>query len=153
MRVCEWFDLYRDEELSAEEREQFKAHLAGCPECSPRMALLDNLVCVLKLHPSEAPPGLAERIARSAFAPRTSWDALVVSWLRPVPALITLAVTILLFSALWLTPGFRLADRTSVGEYEALVDESYGLGGSGSVGQVRSDDDFANWLEQEGGAR
>ncbi len=153
MRVCEWFDRYRDDELSADQREQFRAHLAGCPECSGRMMLLDNLVCVLRLSPPEAPPGLAERIARSALTPRKSWDALVVSWLRPVPALITLAVTVLLFSALWLMPGFRRVDTTTVGEYEALVNESYGLGGSGGVGQVHSDDDLANWLEQEGGAR
>jgi anti-sigma factor RsiW len=151
MRVCEWFDRYRDEDLNAAQREQFEAHLTGCPDCRTRMALLDNVVRALRWSSADAPLGLSERIARRAFDQHKSWDVMVVSWLRPVPALIALIVTLFIFSSLWLIPSFRQAE--TVGEYEAVVNESYGVSPGSSSGQVRGDDDLLNWLEQEGGAR
>ncbi len=153
MRVCDWFDGYRDGELSADQRDRFEAHLAGCPECRAKTALLGNLVRALRLSVPEAPAGFPERTARRAFNQRSSWDALVISWLRPAPALIGLVVTVLLFSSLWLIPRSRQPETTTYGEYEALVNESYGLTSGAGSRQVRSDDDLANWLEQEGGVR
>jgi anti-sigma factor RsiW len=151
MRVCEWFDQYRDEDLNAAQREQFEAHLTGCPVCRARMALLDNVVCALRQSSADAPLGFSERIARRAFNQRKSWDLMVVSWLRPAPALIALIVTLFIFSSLWLIPGFRQTE--TVGEYEAVVNESYGVSPISSSGQIHSDDDLLNLLEQEGGAR
>jgi len=148
MRACEWFDRYRDGELSAAHREQFEAHLAGCSDCRARIALLDNVVCALRLNPNPVPPGLPERIARRAFERRRPWDALVVSWLRPAPVLITLVVALFVFSSLWVVPGSRKSE--TAGEYEVLVNESYGLNAAGSAGQA---DDMLAWLEQEGATR
>ena len=153
MRVCEWFDQYRDAELSADHRVQFEAHLAGCSDCRTQAALLDNLVSALKLGSTEVPFGFAERTARRAFRQRKPWDALVVSWLRPAPAVIALAAMFFLFSSLWLIRGSAQVETASYGEYEALVNESYGLSAAGSTNQVRGDDDLIGWLEQEGGAR
>ncbi|HYK87767.1 MAG TPA: zf-HC2 domain-containing protein [Acidobacteriota bacterium] len=153
MRVCDEFDRYRDGGLNAAERDRFEGHLAGCRDCRERNALLNNVVRALTAVSSEMPRGLPERIARRAFTQRASWDALVISWLKPAPALIALVLTVLLFSYLWLVPGFRQAEPVTHSEYEALVNESYGLNQGSGAGQVRGDDDLLNWLEQEGGSR
>jgi hypothetical protein len=115
------------------------------------MTLLNNVVLALKLGTAEVPLGLSERIARRAFDRHMSWDAMVVSWLRPAPALIALIVTLFVFSSLWLIPSFRQSE--TIGEYEAVVNESYGLRPVSSSSQIHSDDDLLNWLEQEGGVR
>lgn len=151
MRACEWFDQYRDGELSATQREQFETHLAGCSDCRARTTFLDNVVHALRLGPADVPLGFPERIVRRAFDQPKSWDVMVVSWLRPAPALIALVVTLFIFSSLWLIPSFRQTE--SYGEYEALVNESYSLSPGGSADQIHSDEDLINWLEQEGGAR
>jgi predicted anti-sigma-YlaC factor YlaD len=155
MRFCEWFDQFRDGELDAVRHGRFQAHLAGCPDCRSRMALLDNLVHALQTRPAEVPLGFPERIARRAFVRRQSWEALVVSWLRPAPVLAALIVALFIFSFLWLIPDLRQTETTpaTYGEYEALVNESYGLSPAGSGAQVRGDDDLFSWLEQEGGVR
>ncbi len=148
MRACEWFNRYRDGELSAAHREQFEAHLSGCPACRARMALLDNMVHALRLNPAPVPPGLPERIARRAFERPKPWDSLVISWLRPAPVLITLVVALFVFSSLWVVPGSRKTE--TAGEYEVLVNESYSLNTARSSGPS---DDMLTWLEQEGATR
>ncbi len=153
MRVCEQFDQYRDGELSAAQRDRFKAHLEGCADCRSRTALLDNLVRALRTDSTEVSFGFAERTARRAFRQPKSWDAQVVSWLRPAPALAALVAMFFLFSSLWLIHGSAQVETPAYGEYEALVNESYSLSPGSSANQVRGDDDLLGWLEQEGGSR
>jgi anti-sigma factor RsiW len=144
MRVCGWFDQYRDELLSPARRVRFEEHLPGCPDCRSRMMLLNNLVHALKINPPGIPDGFAERTARRAFRPetqtRSSWDSLVVSWVGPVPALITLFAALLVFSSFWLIP--HSTPTESVGEYETLLNESYNLTSNGTPVSARSDDEL-----------
>ena len=151
MRLCDWFDRYRDGELGATQREQFRAHLAACLRCRERMALIESVVLALKPVPVDVPLGFPERTARRAMQYHSHWDTLVVSMLRPAPAVIALIIVILIFSTLWWTSG---ANRAEVpGEYEALVNETYSLIPGSSVGQVHMDDDLFGLLEQEGGVQ
>ena len=83
MQTCSLFDRYRDEELNADETQEFELHCTVCEYCRAKMALLDNLVCVLKQDEARMPMDLAARIAEKAFRKATSWDALVVSWIKP----------------------------------------------------------------------
>ncbi len=152
MRVCEWFDQYRDDELNAEQHRQFEAHLEGCSDCRARTALLDNLVRALNLSSTEVPIGFAERVARRAFHQPKSWDALVVSWLRPAPTLVALVAMLVILSSMWLIRSSRHVETAAYGEYEALVNESYSLN-PGASGQVHGDDELIGWLEQEGNTR
>ncbi len=151
MRSCGLFDRFRDGELSASQRQQFEAHLSGCPGCVERMRLLDNIVRALRSSPSEVPLGLSERIAREAFHRPQAWESMVVSWLKPVPALIVLTVMVFLFSSFWLKGGLNRIE--SYGEFEALLNETYSVIPGSGVGQVHTDDDLIGLLEQEGGAR
>ena len=50
------------------------------------VALLNNLVHILKPATPDAPPAFPERVARLAFERGRTWDCMVVSWLRPAPA-------------------------------------------------------------------
>jgi predicted anti-sigma-YlaC factor YlaD len=155
MRVCEWFDRFRDGELDAVQQAQFQSHLSECSDCRGKVALLNNMVHALRLGSAEAPLGFPERVARRAFTRRKSWDVLVVYWLRPAPVLAALIVALFIFSSLLLIPGLRSPEPTpyTYGEYETLVNESYGLNAAAGNSQVRSDDDLFSWLEQEGGLR
>ena len=51
MKICALFDKYRDGELGRVERENFHAHLEGCPNCQGKLVLLNNLALVLKKDP------------------------------------------------------------------------------------------------------
>jgi anti-sigma factor RsiW len=152
MRVCGWFGQYRDGRLRLARRVRFEEHLPGCPDCRSRMLLLNNLVHALKLNPPDVPDGFAQRTARRAFRPetlvRSSWDSLVISWVGPVPALITLFAALLVFSSFWLIP--RTSTVQSVGEYEALLNESYNLTSSGTSVSPRSDDELFRVLVEGG---
>ena len=146
MRTCNLFDKYRDGELDAVARSEFESHLAACQDCRTKMSLLNNLVQILKQEEIR-PPDLAAQIARRAFQPNNSWDALVISWLRPGPALAALTLVLALFSFLWLMPGSQRVDTFS--EYEALMDETDSVIAP-AVSQVSNDSELVLWLEQEG---
>ncbi len=146
MRACDLFDKYRDGELDAVARSEFELHLATCQDCRIEISLLNNLVQILKQEEIR-PPDLAAQIARRAFRPDNSWDALVISWLRPGPALAALILVLALFSFLWLIPGSQRANTYS--EYETLMDETDAVV-SPAVSQARNDGELVLWLEQEG---
>ncbi len=150
MRACILLDRYRDGELDASSREQFESHLKDCSECRSKIFLLNNLVCALRQVQPALSPTLPERVSRIAFGRTSSWDALVISWLRPAPTWAALILAILISAYTWLipTPG-----RQDVyGEYEALVNESFSSS-PGVSGPTRNDDDLIRWLEQEGNVR
>jgi hypothetical protein len=150
MRTCSLFDKYRDGELGLAEQNEFQSHLAVCEDCRGKMALLNNLVHVLKQE--EIPSlDLANRIARRAFLEQESWAALVVSWLRPGPAwAAALSIMLIFFSFLFLMPSSQKLDTYS--EYEKLMSEAedINLSPSTSISQVRSDSELVLWLQQEG---
>ena len=120
MRTCDLFDKYRDGEMGAAEQREFQAHLSICEDCRTKTALLNNLVQVLKQEESR-PLDMADQIARKAFQKDKSWDALVVSWLRPGPAWRRFLMMLVLFSFLWLLSGKQQFAMYS--EYEKLMDD------------------------------
>jgi anti-sigma factor RsiW len=145
MRTCNLFDKYRDGELDAAARSEFESHLAACPDCRAKKFLLNNLVQILKREEIQ-PPDLAAQIARRAFRPDNSWDTLVISWLRPGPALTVLTLALVLFSFLWLTPGSQQASTYS--EYETLMDETDAeINFAPDTSQARNDSELILWLE------
>jgi anti-sigma factor RsiW len=146
MRLCKQFDKYRDGELDPAERTQFEFHLKECADCSTKIALLNNLVLCLKAE--EAHPGdIAARIAHKAFEKRSSWDAEVISWLRPGPALAALTLMIALFSSLWVVSRNRQAMAYS--EYEKLMEKADSAGYNSRISLVGNDKELVIWLQQE----
>jgi hypothetical protein len=146
MRHCRFFDKYRDKELNQAELRQFESHLGVCPDCRSKRSLINNIAFVLKQDKAVA-PDLAGRIALRAFAQKRTWDSLVVSWLRPGPALATLTLAAVLFSFLWMFN--RQTMLANYSEYEVLMSEADSLNSSVSASQVRADNDLIIWLEQE----
>lgn len=145
MRICKLFDKYRDGELGPSEREEFEMHLAVCEDCRTKKSLIDNVALVLKQDDASAPPDLSRRIAGRAFNRSRSWDSLVVSWLRPWPALAALTATLVIFSFLWI-----LLNRPVVtySEYESFLNEADALRLSSSVTQGHTNSELVLWLEQ-----
>jgi anti-sigma factor RsiW len=150
MRTCSMFDKYRDGELDASERSAFESHLAMCGDCRTKMSLLNGVARILRQEELHA-PDLAERIARQAFRRGNSWDTLVVSWLRPGPALVVLTIVLVLFSFLWLMPGNQKMSAYS--EYETLMEDADAVNLGESAAQVRNDSELVVWLEQEGNSQ
>ena len=146
MRPCVFFDKYRDKELNQAEKLQFESHLAVCPDCRSKRSLIKNIAFVLRQEKS-AVPDLAERIALQAFTQKKTWDSLVVSWLRPGPALATLTLAVALFSFLWIIN--RQTVLVNYSEYEVLMSEADSVNLSLSASQVRAENDLLIWLEQE----
>jgi hypothetical protein len=122
MNTCNLFDRYRDRELSKIEQRAFEDHLKECDACRTKRALLNRLVQICKAEELPA-SDLSAKIARQAFRKRYSWDALVVSWLRPGAAIAALAVSAALFSILWMVSNSRQGSY-SYSEYEKLMYES-----------------------------
>jgi hypothetical protein len=148
MRTCKLFDKYRDKELSSKEREQFEMHLANCEDCQAKRYLIENVAFVLKQDEAMVPPDLSGLIAHRAFSQRKGWDSLVISCLRPGPALATVTLALALFSFLWMTAGFQ-STPVNYSEYEPVISESDALYLGASVLQTHTDTDLVLWLEQE----
>ncbi len=147
MRICNVFDKYRDGELDSAERNEFEKHMAVCEDCRTKMALLNNIIHVLKqgeIHPVDQ----ADLIVRKAFGLGNSWDALVVSWLRPGQALVALTLMLILFSFLWIMPENQKINAYS--EYQKLMNETDGILLGMSVSTDHNDSEHMLWLEQEG---
>jgi anti-sigma factor RsiW len=145
MSYCEKFDRFRDDELTASERSEFESHLADCHDCRTKMALLNNLVCVLKREEIR-PMDLADQIARRAFQQDNSWSALIVSWMRPGPVLAALALVFILFSFLLIIPANSQVSAYS--EYEKLMSEA-DAANLVSATQIYNDSELKIWLSQE----
>jgi hypothetical protein len=148
MRTCRLFDKYRDKELSPEEQERFEMHLADCVDCQTKKYLISNVAFVLKQEEAIVSPDLSRRIAFRAFSQKKTWDSLVISWLRPGPALATLTVALALFSFLWISLG-RPSTTVNYTEYETLINEADSLNLSASISQVHTDSELMLWLEQD----
>ena len=146
MPICNDFDKYRDGVLSASERSEFESHLAGCEVCGAKTALLNNLVYVLK-NEEVQPLDMAGRIARQAFQQDDSWATLIVSWMRPGPALAALALVCVLFSFLWIIPSNQQTNGFS--EYEKLMSEADATI-MVTASQIYDDSEFMDWLAPEG---
>ena len=149
MIKCNDFDKYRDGELEVSERSEFESHLAVCAECRMKRALLNNLVYALKQEEIR-PLDLANQIARRAFERDNSWSALIVSWMRPGPALAALALVFVLFSFLWIKPANQQVSAYS--EYEKLMSEA-DANNLVSTSQIYADNEVVSWLTEEGDQR
>ena len=97
------------------------------------------------------PLDIADQIARRAFLKGISWDALVVSWMRPGPVLVALSLMLVLFSFLWLLPGNGQVSAYT--EYEKLMDEAEAINSKASFAQVSGESALGIWLQQEGNSQ
>ncbi len=147
MRTCKLFDRYRDNELSVTERTQFESHLEACKDCRTRMALLNNIVHLIRSE-EVRPVDVADRIAREAIRRGHSWDFEVLSWLHPGPAVAAAALMLALFSSLLMIS--NSGQGSTYGEYEKLMDEADTANLSTSVSETHTDSELVVWLEQEG---
>jgi hypothetical protein len=148
MRNCDWFDKYRDGELSDSECAQFEEHMRGCDDCAGNAALLNNFVQSLTREDLKLPVGLPERIARRAFQKSSSWDFLVTAWVRPAPAWYAIAALLLAFSIMWALPSLR--QNGTYSDYETLITGNNSMSGSMGALQLLSDDEMADWLKGGG---
>jgi hypothetical protein len=149
MRTCDWFDRYRDGELGAAERSEFEAHLAICHDCRTAEVLLDRVVGLARCE-EVRPLDMADRIARLAFQRANSWDAEIISWLRPGPAMAAVSLVLVLFSSLWVISNNR---QTIYPEYEKLMDEVDSVSLANRLSEVRNDNRLVIWQEQEGNSQ
>jgi hypothetical protein len=136
--------------MGAAERSSFEPHLAICEDCRGKMLLLDNVVRILKQEEVQ-PADLAERIAEQAFRQDRSWDALVLSWLRPGQALAALALALVFISFVWFVPSQQQINILS--EYEELMDEADAIVPATSISQTNTDSELVLWLQQEGSSQ
>jgi hypothetical protein len=143
------FDKYRDGELVAAERSEFEAHLAICRDCRTKEALLDRVVSLVRSE-EVRPLDMADRVARLAFQRANSWDAEIISWLRPGPAMAAVTLLLVLCSSLWVISNNR---QTIYPEYEKLMDEVDSVNLGSRLSQVRNDNRLVIWQEQEGDSR
>lgn len=146
MNNCTLFDKYRDGELDDAGRIAFESHMEGCGHCRIRMSLLNNLVFVLKQEKAQ-PLDLADRIARQAFQPAPSWDALVASWFRPRFASAVFGFILILASLLWLIPMNQPV--VAYTEYEKLLNVAEASNLASKL-LVQNDSELVMQLEQEG---
>jgi anti-sigma factor RsiW len=151
MRICDWFDKYRDDELDAKERDQFEKHMITCKDCAENMAILNNFVHTLTSQELRMPAAMPERIARRAFQKSGSWDFLITSWIRPAPAWYALALLLIAFSFFWAFPGITRTNGSS--DYETLMMETNPVNTSEITAQSLSDDYMPNWLRSGGNTR
>ena len=138
-RVCKLLNQYRDGELDPARKAVFESHLTSCTDCRKTLALLNNLVYILRPTAPAVPPAFYDRIARLAFERGRTWDAMVISWLRPTPAWIALTFCILLALLMWQSP-LSVQHVDAYSEYETLSSMST------ATLQVQTED-FATWLE------
>jgi anti-sigma factor RsiW len=148
MRTCDWIDKYRDDELDADERDQFEKHMITCKDCAENVAILNNFVHALTSQELQIPAALPERVARRAFQKSGSWDFLITSWIRPAPAWYALALLLIAFSILWAFPS--ISSTSAYTDYETLIMETNPANTSESAAQSLSDDYMPNWLRGGG---
>jgi hypothetical protein len=142
--LCGLFNRYRDGMLDREQTIRFESHLTECNQCRPRLFLLHNMVGtirdqdmpVLKRSPSD--------IAARAYAQGESWDALLLSWLKPMPAW-SFAALLVIFVFLWVAPIVQQPAPKS--NYEDLMTSS---DQTGDTVAGLSDAELEIWLEQGG---
>lgn len=144
MKPCSLFDRYRDRELDDAARIHFERHLEECEDCSLRMSLLNNIVRIIRTE-EVRPRDMSAEIAHRVFQQGKSWDVLIVSLLRPGPAIAALAMFIAVFSTLWMISD-NWQRNTIRYEYERLIEEADSIN-LNRVAEVTSDAELVIWLE------
>ena len=146
MSNCKWLNRYRDGELDDSQQKEFVRHLSICENCRTCIAMLDNVVSVLRQETVQT-VDLSDRIARRAFSrvvAITSWDSLLVSWFRPRFTFATLGMTIALCAFVWFATGTQTSGIT---EYERFLNQAEDANLAGTL-LTSSDSDYALTLLQ-----
>jgi anti-sigma factor RsiW len=142
--LCNLFNQYRDEMLTPEETIRFESHLAECSRCQHRLCLLSNMVDAIRKQDMPVLKDSPGKIAARAYEQGRSWDALLLSWLKPLPVW-SFAALLIGIAFLWVAPSVQ--QPASAANYEDVMT---------SVDQARSavpdlsDAALENWLEQGG---
>jgi len=144
-KLCDWFDRYRDGELSSGERAEFELHAAECQECRTRSSVLGSVVYALEKQELGAPRLSPRQIAACVFGRRTgSWDLALLSFMRPIHAWSAVAALLILVSFLVGLPWLRQSGASS--DYAALTGSIEPAGNA----QTLTDGQLERWLEQGG---
>jgi hypothetical protein len=147
MQTCKLFDKYHDRELSPVDQERFEAHLTVCIDCQTKSSLISNIAFVLRQEEIRAFPDLAGRIASRAFSQHRTWDSLIISLLRPGPALVTVTLALALFSSLWIFINRQpVTDNYTV--YKNWMRETDTTNLGSNLSQIREDNDLLYWLNK-----
>ena len=146
--ACKWFDRYRDGELNQSRRALFESHLVSCADCRQALTLLDNVVRAIAAVDAPLRPAFAQNTTAVAFQSSRSWDALLVSWLRPARAWPAWALLVVLCASLLLFSFGKYGDVYA--DYEVLLTGSENGAFGRDMARIRNDDDLLRWLQQEG---
>ena len=142
--LCDLFNRYRDGMLNPEQTILFESHLAGCSQCQPRLNLLNNLVDALKKQDMPVLKDSPGKIAARSYEQSGSWDFLLLSWLKPLPAW-SLAALLVIVAFLWIAPFAQ--QPASSGDYEDLMTS---VDQTGDTVAGLSDAELEGWLGQGG---
>jgi anti-sigma factor RsiW len=142
--LCDLFNRYRDGMLDPDQAIRFESHLTECDQCRPRLFLLNNMVDAIRDQEMPVLQHSPADIAARAYAQGESWDALLLSWLKPMPAW-SFAALLVIFAFLWVVPFVQ--QSASKSNYEDLMTSS---DQAGDTVAGLSDAELEIWLEQGG---
>jgi len=142
--LCNSFNRYRDGMLDSEQTIRFESHLGECNLCRPRLLLLNNMVEAIRNQDMPVLKDLPGKITACAYEQGRSWDAMLLSWLKPVPAW-SFAALVIITAFLWIAPFIQQSAPSS--NYENLMTS---IDQEGSTVSAFSDAELENWLEQGG---
>ena len=142
--LCNYFNRYRDRMLDPEQTFRFESHLEGCNLCRPRLLLLNNMVEAIRNQDIPVLKDLPGEITARAYEQDRSWDAMLLTWLKPLPAW-SFAALIVIVTFLWVAPFIQ--QSASSNNYEDLMTS---IDQEGSTVSAFSDAELENWLEQGG---
>jgi len=144
-KLCDWFDRYRDGELSSEQRAEFELHSAACEECGARSSLLGSVVYVLGKQELGVPRLSPRQVAARALERRArSWDLALLSFVRPIHAWSAVTALVILVSFLVGLPWLQQPGTSS--DYAALT----GLIEPAGSAETLTDGQLERWLERGG---
>ncbi len=145
--LCNFFNQYRDGMLDPEQTIRFESHLEGCNLCRPRLLLLNNMVEAIRNQDMPILKDLPGKIAARAYEQGRSWDAMLLSWLKPLPAW-SFAALIVIAAFLWIAPFIQQSAPSS--NYQDLMPS---IDQEKNTISALSDAELENWLEQGGAIR
>jgi len=142
--LCNLFNRYRDGMLDPGQTIRFESHLTECNQCRPRLFLLNTIVDTIRNQDMPILKDSPAKIAARAYEQGGSWDAFLLSWLKPVPAW-SFAALLVIIAFLWLTPFVQQPEPN--GNYEDLLISS---DQAGNTAAGLSDAELEIWLEMGG---
>jgi anti-sigma factor RsiW len=141
-------DRYRDDELNPAQCLEFENHLQECEECRSTVGLLDSIVKIIEAVDVPLRLHFAERTAKAAFSQSKTWDAVMLSLLRP--ARVWAAAALLFLAVSWFMKPILFVPSDAERDIEVLLSGSESEF-AGELGRIQTDEELLSLLQQEGG--